>query len=275
MNFWGRFFGLAREKSAARPEPVVPTPQDTKVPLKDAVLRGWFNNGTGELFEGFRIGPEDIVADIGSGVGGNAEFCARKGAHMILTDIEPTSVAEVAAKIAAVPGHGRIEHYASNSDPLPIADAACTKIICSEVIEHVESPQRLLAELARIGKPGAQYLFTCPDPGSEELQKRVAPSSYFAKPFHLRILSHEGFARLVTEAGLVIERQHSYGFYWNLWLVLFRACNVPMDRPEHPLLQSWANTWGTLLDLPDGPRIKQAMDDLLPRSQLILARKPG
>lgn len=271
MNPWRKFnFGQA----AKRPEPVVPNPADSTVPLKDAVLRGWFNNATGELFEGFHVGPEDVVADIGCGIGGNARFCAARGANLILTDIEAVSVAEVAAKCAAIPGHGRIEHYASDSDPLPIADATCTRIVCSEVIEHVDSPERLLAELVRIGRPGAQYLLTCPDPGSEELQKHVAPESYFQKPFHLRILSHEDFAQLVEDAGLVIERRHSYGFFWNLWLVFYRACNVPMDRPEHPLLHDWTRVWGALLDLPEGPRLKHALDDLMPRSQLILARKP-
>ena len=275
MRLWRSRPVCEPEPAETRPEPVVPRPADTTLPLKDAVLRGWYNSRTGELFQGFRVGPDDIVADIGCGIGGNAGFCAEQGANLILTDIEPISLAEVAAKVKAIAGHGRIEHHVSDSDPLPIANAACTKIICSEVIEHVESPERLLKELVRIGKPGAQYLLTCPDPGSEALQKAVAPDSYFTKPFHVRVLDHEALGRLVEEAGLVIERRHGYGFYWNLWLVLFRACDVPMDRPEHELLASWTKTWSTLLDLPDGPRIKQAMDDMLPRSQLILARKPG
>lgn len=269
MNFW-------RKQSHApnRPEPVVPTPADDTLPLKDAFLRGWFRNDTGELYEGFKIGPDDVVADIGCGNGGHAAFCARQGASVILVDLEPVTVAETAARIAEIPGHGRIEFHASDSDPLPIADASCSRIICSEVVEHVDAPERLMRELVRIGKPGAQYLFTCPDPGSEALQQKLAPPGYWAKPFHLRILSHEDLDRLVQGAGLTIERRHSYGFYWNLWLVLYRACNLPMDKPEHPLLDAWTRTWDALLELPEGLRIKTIMDDMLPRSQLVIARKP-
>jgi len=275
MSLWRKLLFPSREVAAAPPDAMVPMLADPSIGLTDAVMRGWFRNASQELFEGFRVGPEDVVADVGCGIGGNAAFCATHGANLILIDIEPANVNAVAEKVAAIPGHGRIEHYASDSDPLPIADGACTKIVCTEVIEHVDSPERLLQELVRIGAPGAQYLLTCPDPGSEELQKRLAHPGYFAKPNHVRILERAAFAQLVEEAGLVIERQTGYGFYWNLWLALFWGCNVPLEAPEHPVLESWTRTWGEVLNLPDGPRIKAALDDLLPRSQLILARKPG
>jgi SAM-dependent methyltransferase len=275
LSLWEKILGRSSEQSSPVPAATVPAQEVTAIPIKDAMMNGWFNNATQELFEGFRVGPEDVVADIGCGGGGYAEFCARHGANLILIDIEPETVAAAAAKAAAIPTHGRIEHYASDSDPLPIADAACSRIICTEVIEHVDSAERLMAELARIGRPGAQYLLTCPDPGSEALQKRLAAPSYFEKPQHVRVLEHEAFARLVEGAGLVIERRHSGGFFWNLWLALFWGCKVPIERPEHELLESWTHSWGLLLNLPDGPRIKQALDDLMPRNQLILARKPG
>jgi len=273
VSLFARLRGNLAGLSIKRRKPVVAAARN--IPLMDAMLRGWYNAATGELFEGFRVGPEDVVADIGCGGGGHAAFCAEAGANLIVTDIEPGNAARVAAKAAAIPGHGSIAHYTSDSDPLPIADAACSKIVCTEVIEHVDSAERLIAELVRIGRPGAQYLLSCPDPGSEALQRRVAAPGYFVKPQHVRVLGHAAFAQLVEEAGLVIERRHSYNFFGNLWLTFFWACKVPMDRPEHPLLEGWTRLWGELLNMPDGLRIKHALDDLMPRSQLILARKPG
>jgi SAM-dependent methyltransferase len=253
--------------------PVAIEPPNPWTGLKDAVMRGWFNQATGELFTGFAVGPGDVVADIGCGGGGNARFCATRGAKLLLADINPDCVAGAAAKIAALPDHAPFETFVTDSDPLPIADEAATRVICTEVIEHVDSPARLLAELVRIGKPGARYLITCPAPEAEAIQARIAPPSYFKKPNHLRIIPCEDLARWAEEAGLVIEAQHTYGFYSVMWWTLFWACDIPVGA-SHPVLDHWTRCWHGLLDLPDGAKTKHALDDLLPKSQMIIATKP-
>jgi len=270
MTLFANLF--AREKLP--PAPAAMEQPDPMIGLKDAVMRGWFHPENGELFTGFAIGPEDVVADIGCGDGGNARYCASRGARLILADISPDCVAAAAARVAAVPGHKPYESHVTDSDPLPIADAAATRVICTEVIEHVDSPARLLAELVRIGRPGAQYLITSPAPEAEAIQKKIAPPGYFEKPNHLRIIPFDELARWVEEAGLVIEARHTYGFYSVMWWTMFWACDVPLGT-SHPVLDHWTLCWQTLLNLPDGPKTKHALDDLLPKSQMIIARKPG
>lgn len=41
-----------------------------------------------------------------------------------------------------------------------------------------------------------------------------------------------------------------------------------------PLMESWARTWQDLLAQPDGLAIKQTLDRFMPKSQVIIARKP-
>ena len=41
-----------------------------------------------------------------------------------------------------------------------------------------------------------------------------------------------------------------------------------------PLMESWARTWQDLLDQPEGLAIKQTLDRFIPKSQVIIARKP-
>jgi len=79
----------------------------------------------------------------------------------------------------------------------------------------------------------------------------------------------------VLDAGLIIERKDHYGFYWSMWWFFFWTCKQDLSPPWHPLLESWTNTWAMLLDTPDGPRIKKALDRAMPKSQLIIARKPA
>jgi SAM-dependent methyltransferase len=256
----------------AGPAPTLP-PLDPGMSLRDTVMRGWFNRETGELFTNFPVGPDDVVADIGCGDGGHARFCASMGARVILADIDPVALEEATKRVAAEPACPGYESHLTDSHPLPIASGSVSRVICTDVIEHVDAPEHLMAELARIGKPGALYLIACPAPGSEDIQKRLAAASYFEKPNHLRIISPGELDRYVTDAGLTVEGRYSFGFYWSIWWALFWAAGVPFDRPEHPLLESWARTWQILLDQPNGPAVKHALDDLQPKTQMVIARK--
>ena len=132
-----------------------------------------------------------------------------------------------------------------------------------------------MAELVRVGRPGALYLLTVPDPGAERLQQRLAPALYWRVPNHLRIFEREDFAALVQSAGLGIESRGCYGFYQALWWAMFWSCDVTLEAPSHPALEHWERSWDALLDTPAGIAVKQALDDTLPKSQLIVARKPG
>ena len=244
------------------------------VGLRDAVLSGWFRSETNELFEGLTITRDDIVADIGCGDGFNAHFCAMRGAELILADIDPGCVAVSARRLAGTPAR-RVRAIVTDGNPLPLEDALASVVICTEVLEHVDDPLQFLGELVRIGRPGARYLLTVPDPVAEELQRSLAHPSYFAKPNHLRIIQREEFAELVRAAGLMVERRASYGYYWALWWLMFWSCKADLSEAgRHPILASWTRTWEALLDTPQGIEVKRVLDSFMPKSQLILARKP-
>ncbi len=241
--------------------------------LRDAEIAGWFLNDAAEMFRGFPITRDDVVIDVGCGDGSPAAFCARRGAELILTDIDEAQVGRAEQRCREA-GALRITTHVGNSINLPIENAVGSRIICSEVLEHVENPVGVLSELVRVGKPGALYLLTVPDPVGEEMQRHLAPPTYFLPPNHLRVFSREAFGELVEAAGLRIEQRHFYGFFWSMWWLLFWAADVPLERPEHPVLDAWAATWSALLDTNDGPKVKRVFDRLMPKSQLVLARKP-
>jgi SAM-dependent methyltransferase/glycosyltransferase involved in cell wall biosynthesis len=254
--------------------------------LQDAVLDGWFLHDTGELLKGFAITPDDTFLDVGCGEGGSTMFAVRQGASVIFTDSELDKVQDVARRVAAdsdVVSLGLV----SNSLPLPLRDGCASKIVCTEVLEHVDEPEQFMAELVRMGRPGAQYLISVPDPVGEHLQKGIAPPSYYQSPNHIQIFSRERFAELVESAGLVIERRQSSGFFWVMGMIFFWASErargndlsgAVRDRihpPYPPLMQSWARTWKDLMAQPDGLAIKQLLDQFMPKSQVIIARKPA
>ena len=254
--------------------------------LVDAVLSGWYNYESGELLKGFKVTAEDVVLDFGCGAGAATMFCAKAGAYVIFSDVEPAKLRNLEERLK--PTHaGAYESLISESLPLPIADASATKVIAMEVLEHVENPEATLSDLFRIAKPGAQFLITVPAAEGEELQKGLAPDMYFKKPNHLRIFSSEDFRQLVTDSGLSIEFYTTGGFFWALWMLLYWATQkntgveiegAVLDNiapPFHPLLQSWAATWQQLIDMPEGLAVKEKLDQKLPKTQAIIARKPS
>lgn len=267
----------------------MPLPEDesARCGLTDAVISGWFNKTTGELKPGFPISADDVVVDVGCGAGGACHFAAQQGARVIYCDSDEEKVAHVRSWLSRDGLDKCAEGHVSDSNPLPLASAVATRVVAMEMLEHVADPDLVMRELVRIGKPGALYLLSVPAEAGELLQKGIAPESYYQFPNHIRIFSRQEFVALVERSGLVVEREQVYGFYWTLWMCFFWACQsasraetgggATLDMitgSDHALLKSWSATWGQLLQLPQGMGVKQALDQWLPKNQIIIARKP-
>ena len=281
----GRLLDWLRPAPAPVVEPeAAVSPRDCG--FTDAVLDGWFLGASGELLKGFAISADDTLLDVGCGEGAATLFAVRQGASVIFTDSEQDKVRDLARLVEAqsqAPSLGLV----SNSLPLPLADGCASKVVCMEVLEHVDAPEQFIAELVRMGRPGAQYLLSVPAPVGEHLQQGIAPAGYFQAPNHVQIFSHERFGALVEDAGLIIEHRQATGFFWVMGMIFFwaseRAAGKDMggavrDRiqaPYPPLMEGWARTWRDLLMQPDGLAIKQVLDQFMPKSQVIIARKPS
>jgi len=234
---------------------------------------GWFNHASGELLTGFPVGPDDIVLDVGCGGGAHASFCAARGAHVIFADIDPVKVADTEQRLKGSPARA-LQAIVTDANPLPLPDGLATRVVSTEVLEHVDDPAAFLRELVRVGQSGAQYLLAVPDPGSEAIMKVLAHPSYFEAPNHIRVLSRDAFRELVSDAGLVIERTLSLGFFQTIWWAMYWCDHQDGLAPRHPALDKWAEAWNALLDSGNGDAVRRALDQALPKNQVILARKP-
>lgn len=241
------------------------------VGLTDLWMSGWFRGN--ELYSGFPITADDVVLDAGCGDGGYAAFAGRQGAHVMFCDILPDKVAKTEAQLRQTSARA-IEPIVMTSERFPLADATATRVICLEVLEHVDDPALFLSELVRIAKPGALFAISVPHPASEAIQKVVAPE-HFVHPFHVRVISPEALEEMARNAGLMIERHGAFGFYGAVQLALYRFIDVDhAQRHQHPIIKAWDETWRLALNAHDGPQIKAKLDQALPSSHVIIARKP-
>ena len=122
----------------------------------------------------------------------------------------------VAQDFAAYDGHGdgtalqmRAWHYAgldviSDIARLPFADATFDAVLCSEVIEHVPAPIAVIAELARVLRPGGELLLTAP----------ATALTHFAPYFFHSGFSRHWYEHHLPAAGLRIVALEANGNYF-------------------------------------------------------------
>jgi ubiquinone/menaquinone biosynthesis C-methylase UbiE len=253
-------------------------PSAAQIGQRDRLREGWQDAKTGELFRGVRVRSSHTVIDVGCGDGGFIGFCAGQGAEVLCIDRDEVKLARTEARVKASPARA-YRAILSDCDPIPLEDGVGDLVICTEVLEHVPDPVKFLDELIRVAKPGAQLLISVPDERSEQFVSATAPPQYFEVPNHIRIFSAQAFEKLVLDSGLEIENHHFRGCFWSMfWPLSWMTCEpgpgkgLPVDN-EHPIVDHWVRLWEQVQQHPQGHKIRDALNQLLPKSQTIVARK--
>ncbi|MEM9015203.1 MAG: class I SAM-dependent methyltransferase [Pseudomonadota bacterium] len=235
--------------------------------LFDHTQSGWIDYETQSVAPGFRIEKTDRVVDVGCGNGGFSRFVSVLAGEVIYCDLDEHSLAAAGDHIRQV-AQCPIRGVLTTGENLDIESEYADKVICTEVLEHVDDPKQVMEELVRIGKPGSLYLISVPDTLNEILQTPLAPPQYFQKPNHIRIFERDEFHDLVAASGLEIINHQFRGFYAVFeWLLKW------FNDPELEL--KWAKLWKHLLDHEKGPATKHTLDQHIAKSQSIIARKPA
>ncbi len=129
--------------------------------FRDAELEGWdrkagyWDDSLGlvtlgaidPLIEAVEVGPGVRVLDIACGTGALAAAAARRGASIIGMDFAPTMIGEA---IRRYPG---IDFRVGDAEAIPLADASVDAVTCSFGMLHMERPERVLVEVARVLRP--------------------------------------------------------------------------------------------------------------------------
>jgi SAM-dependent methyltransferase len=230
-----------------------------------------------EIFRGLEITEADTVIDIGCGSGEKCVFAGDLGADVIGIEVNPDLIPILEAKMRETSARS-FRAILSTSETIPLPDASGDVVICTEVVEHISDPAAFLAELARIGRPGARYWISVPDPRSESMMKVVSPADYFQFPNHINIFERDQFASLIRGAGLAIDHRDSECFFWSMWWVFRMACGTDHlpggNSTPPPLLAKWEDLWGELHKFPMGHRLARAFNEVMPKSQVVIAHKP-
>jgi len=147
------------------------------------------------------------VLDVACGEGYGAAGLASAGARTVLAvDISAD------ACLLAHARHG-VTSVQASAEKLPLASDSVDIVISFETIEHLEHPDKFIAECARTIRPDGLLIISTPN-GSVERRTREAPNE-----FHINVFDLDAFI------GLVSQR--------------FRVLNVYSQRPVR--LSQWCS----------------------------------
>ena len=97
------------------------------------------------------------VLDLGCAGGFMAEALARRGARV--TGIDPAREAIAAARRHAEAEGLMIAYDVGTGEEMTYPDASFDAVVCVDVLEHVRDLDQVLANVARVLRPGGRFLF--------------------------------------------------------------------------------------------------------------------
>ncbi len=105
-----------------------------------------------------KIDPRGLrVLDVGCGGGLLAEAFGGLGSGV--TGVDPSARSVQAARAHAAHTGLVSDYHVARGEELPFADSSFDIVYCCDVLEHVDDLERVLAETARVLKPGGIYFF--------------------------------------------------------------------------------------------------------------------
>ena len=105
-----------------------------------------------------------------------------------------------------------------NIKNIPIENASLDAVMCSEVLEHVDSPKESIQELVRVLKPGGIMALSVPRYLPELICWKLSKEYSKTPGGHVRIFKHSQFRDLAVNNGLQYQSFHwAHGLHSPYW----------------------------------------------------------
>jgi 2-polyprenyl-3-methyl-5-hydroxy-6-metoxy-1,4-benzoquinol methylase len=160
------------------------------------------------------------ILDVGCGYGAlSLSLSEGLDFDIVAMDILPTRIAAVRGKKAArnPKAASRMRLLIADAQRLPFQGSTFDAVVATEVLEHLDEPERLFHEVHRVLRPGGRFLMTTPNAEAlpyrflrflpEGLVRKLAASCTQTK-LHPELLDHDGEA----EGGHDPDRHRREGF---------------------------------------------------------------
>jgi len=215
-------------------------------------------------FDYLNIKANDLILDIGCGEGRHAiGLHVDKKVDVVGLDLSIEDIRTAKNRIkdfsisrdntsSCLFGLGNIQQ-------LPFKSSSYNSIICSEVLEHVESPQEAMKEMVRVLKPGGVLAISVPRYLPERICWSLSSEYHNVAGGHKRIFNHNQLKRLAETEGVKYHRFHwahaLHSPYW--WL----KCLFWGREKDHRLVELYHQF--LIWDLMKKPLLTRLLEKLL------------
>ena len=182
------------------------------------------------LIELSKVCIDDAVLDVACGPGMVACEFAKHARHVTGIDITPAMI-EQAEKRQRELSIENLTWAVGDAVPLPYADNSFSLVITRYSFHHLLAPNKALAEMIRVCRPDGRVMVAdvAVDSDKSEFYDRL---EIMRDPSHTHALTHEEFAALFQNSGLLDCRQSAYGVDIELETQLRASFPNPGDEPK-------------------------------------------
>ena len=138
----------------------------------------------GKMLRALPARPDAVVVELGMGSFPNSPFYAEARYPLDLIGVDPNDSMATFAMAAAAPlkaTGSTVRTTHGVGEALPLATGSVDAVVCTLTLCSVLAPERVLAEVRRVLRPGGQFLFvehvlSETDPRFAEVQKALTPA---------------------------------------------------------------------------------------------------
>lgn len=219
------------------------------------------------------------VLDVGCGPGRHSwAACKGKNCQVHSMDIDPVSLRRAKWMFQKLDEQGENKGewtiFKGSGMCLPFKDRSFDRVICSEVLEHVDDEHQVARELTRVLKDDGIMAVSVPTSYTERLFWRIG-KNYSHPGGHIRIFKARDIINLMQENALEIyEVRHKHALHSVYW---FARCVFGLEKEEAfvPRIYMKFLTWGMRTQNKGYLYTERAFDHVWPKSIVLYTRKNG
>ena len=216
-------------------------------------------------FEKLRLVPGDRLLDLGCGEGRHAITAytlapiESVGIDLSVRDLNTTRERFEQFRIEDDDSRSLVISVARGLG-LPFADNTFDKVICAEVLEHIDDYRSVVKEIHRGLKPGGIFGMSVPRFFPEWVCWRLSDAYHEVEDGHVRIFNANHLREDVEKAGFVrFDKHHAHSLHVPYWWL---KCLFWRDEGEEAAPVRYYDRF-LVWDLMSRPRLTQWLDKIL------------
>lgn len=175
--------------------------EDPSYSFADRRLMGW-------IFEHVPSESGAGVLDVAGGTGHMARAYADAAAVAVVLDLTPEMLA-TGLREAAAAGLANVVFVLGDAAQMPFLDESFDLVISRFAVHHFAQPERQIAEMARVCRPGGRVAIIDMVAADEALAAEHDRLERLRDPSHARALSVRELCQLLRQAGAPVEHETS------------------------------------------------------------------